>query len=806
MRLVHISDLHFGLHNEVLANNLRDRLAALSPSPDLIVCTGDLANDTNQSLFEQALTYIESVQNACVDNDPTASPEAVIVLGNHDVRRLGFLDRRRFRRPLKVLTQSEPEHYSERDNVWVFGFDSATEGDVGGSGVINDADVERFDARYEELAQKHGSRFTRGARKIVAVHHHPVPVKPYHDRRSQWLTMANAGRFLSAVLSREVDLVLHGHEHIQAQARLWSSLGSGDREVCIVSLGATLRRLERDEQNWFGVVDTSPSEVYVNFYRSRRDRFEEKPHGESFHIQTRSQSAKRAFEEEADSQGYSYHALASICVLDEDGDATRTVECERLSVTDTSCERASCHPVTLPHTSGYVAALRETPLSGRPVSLKKLIPPGRGRHSFKTSIKFDGSLRKEEEMSYRYEWQAVNSFAMDEREFAFMHRRGETSAPNIEFTHYIVADPVRTLTVIVQFPMGFVTTPGLRVMVPDAGKGAGRWRREPEIERTLEESYALRYFETIRTAALRVPCPRKGLSYGIHWTVPPTPVEAEHDQASAVGDRLRRKMSRGPAKDGESEALRELLAGSLTAARNSIMRTEGGGPWGGPLEATFMGFDSRQHLVALAAVVDANDRPRSVEWKLRLKFGEGIAGRAFKANELRIYDAQDEHRHKPDYYTRSDDSIKHEVLAAFPIYPPSPAAKRFAPYGVLSIGSEDANCPLRLAPADAERRMSVSRFHTILNRLLFERLTTVFLGADGQSGAMGDVRVDATPVPRDWFAIDKGYYGVAPYEVSATERASVIVDEAFVSAFGLSRNEARALFGGPRTRRRGLSG
>jgi hypothetical protein len=48
----------------------------------------------------------------------------------------------------------------------------------------------------------------------------------------------------------------------------------------------------------------------------------------------------------------------------------------------------------------------------------------------------------------------------------------------------------------------------------------------------------------------------------------------------------------------------------------------------------------------------------------------------------------------------------------------------------------------------------------------------------------------------DWSQIGSGYYGVAPYDVSVTESASKIVDAAFVSAFGLSQDEARALFGG----------
>jgi predicted phosphodiesterase len=723
MRLVHVSDLHFGRHNEELANNLRDRLAALGP--DMIVCTGDLADDPDEGLIRKALEYLKSVQAACASSNPDASPNLMIVPGNHDVRRAGFLDRRRGR-GLTVLTETTPDYYLEDDNVWVFGFDSAGGGKLGGSGFISDADIMRFHERYERLQRDHGPKFTKSTVKIVAVHHHPLPVTAGHSWRARWLTMTNAGRLLSAVLFREVDLVLHGHEHVQAQARVWSSLGSGDRGVCIVSLGATLRQLGGNARNWFGVVDASPTEVDVRFYRSIGDAFENEPHRMPFHVRSRSQSAKLAFENQAAARDYSYQALASICVLDKDGDARRTVECEGLIVTRATCERASRHPIRLPHTSGYVSALRATTLSGRQVMLDQSIPREYRGHDFETSLRFDGPLATRETMSYRYEWQAVNSFALNEREFNFMHPRGE-SAHNVEFSHYVVADPARTLTVIVQFPDGFVARPRLRVTEYEDQKGAAEWARRPDIEQTLAANYALRYFETIRTVALRVPYPQQGLSYGIEWIVPPAPEEAGDDRLSLISDQVRRVLSRGPLGPEAAAALQDLLAGSIQAGRKSIVQTEGGHAWAGPLEASFMVFDGAQHLRCLAAAVDVPGGPRPVPCDLRLKFGDGIAGRAFKANEFRFYDAQRAREDEPDYYTRFDDGPRHDVLVAFPIYPPSPTGDRRAPYGVLSIGSEDPTCPLRFAAADPERRKRVARFHSDLNRLLFDRLKTVFL-------------------------------------------------------------------------------
>lgn len=724
MRVIHVSDLHFGSHSKVLANNLRDQIAAMRP--DMIVCTGDLADEPDKLLVGQALDYLTSLQDACAGGGADHRPKLMVVPGNHDVRRGGFLDRRRGTDP-RLVPGDGTDYYSDRDNVWLFGFDSASEGKVGGSGFISDADVVRFHTRYQELEAKHKSRFTKDAVKIVAVHHHPLPVTHGHDFRARWLTMTNAGLFLGAVLVREVDLVLHGHEHIQAQARLWSSIGANARRVCIVSLGSTLRQLSGDERNWFGVIDASPEEVVVRFHKSGAGTFLPRPEPNPFHVRSRRQSAKLAFENKANELGYSYQTIASICVLNKDGDARRTVECEGLAVTQHTCERASRHPIKLPYASGHVSALRAETISGRQVTPDSAIRRGSRDHDFETVLRFDGPLAIQERMSYRYEWEAVNSFALDEREFDFMYKPG-SGADNVEFSHYVVADPATALTVIVQLPGGFLprSTPRVRVTEYEDEKDAREWTRHPDVEQSLAENLALRYFETLQTVALRVPYPRHGLSYGIEWLVPPALDRAGGGPQAATCDQLRRVLNR-PLKPEQKTALQDLLVGSIGAARASIVQTDTGHEWPGPLEASFMIFDGQQHLLSLAAVVDTAGDSRPVDYEIRLRFGDGIAGRAFKANEVRFFDAQRAHENDTDYYAHFDNGPTHDVLVAFPIGPPTPDGGAGVPYAVFDIGSEDPACPLRFAPSDLERQERLRRFHDRLNGLLFERLTKVLL-------------------------------------------------------------------------------
>jgi 3',5'-cyclic AMP phosphodiesterase CpdA len=218
MRIMHIFDLHFGKHQPLLVNSLKERVAALKT--DLVVCSGDVADDTKPELTEDARMLLDELATLCTGN---TEPRLIVVPGNHDMRKSGWLYKSLVNGYAKAFGERETDHYYEAENVWVFGFDSAQQGKAGGSGYITDEDLARFHARYDTLSNHPG--FAQ-AFKIVVVHHHPLPVNWDHDGSDRWLTMTNAGKFLSAVLFRKIDLVLHGHEHLQARARLWSTLGA----------------------------------------------------------------------------------------------------------------------------------------------------------------------------------------------------------------------------------------------------------------------------------------------------------------------------------------------------------------------------------------------------------------------------------------------------------------------------------------------------------------------------------------------------------------------------------------------------
>src|SRR5258708_3195753 len=160
MKILHISDLHFGAQDPNLQSSLLDRAAQIQP--DLIVCTGDLADNPKKDLLESAFEYLKNLQSACATNGhgvDNTTPALIVVPGNHDCRERGWLWRPRGNAYARVLDGVDTDCYLEHENVWIFGFDSAQEGELLGCGKITDDDIQRFHKRYEELTKAHSDKF-----------------------------------------------------------------------------------------------------------------------------------------------------------------------------------------------------------------------------------------------------------------------------------------------------------------------------------------------------------------------------------------------------------------------------------------------------------------------------------------------------------------------------------------------------------------------------------------------------------------------------------------------------------------------
>ena len=87
-RLLHLSDLHFGAHDECLVEAVEHSIDELKP--DLVVISGDFTQRAKTEQFKEACSFLERLQHA--------GHEVLGVPGNHDVPLYDVL--RRFLSPL----------------------------------------------------------------------------------------------------------------------------------------------------------------------------------------------------------------------------------------------------------------------------------------------------------------------------------------------------------------------------------------------------------------------------------------------------------------------------------------------------------------------------------------------------------------------------------------------------------------------------------------------------------------------------------------------------------------------------------
>ena len=60
-RLVHLSDLHFGAHDETLVEAVESELSALKP--DLVVISGDFTQRARTEQFREACHFLERLRD-----------------------------------------------------------------------------------------------------------------------------------------------------------------------------------------------------------------------------------------------------------------------------------------------------------------------------------------------------------------------------------------------------------------------------------------------------------------------------------------------------------------------------------------------------------------------------------------------------------------------------------------------------------------------------------------------------------------------------------------------------------------------
>lgn len=231
MRLIaHISDLHFGYNDPVLARALSQVLGELKPN--VVVVSGDLVEHATDAEFASVRDFLETLPG----------PQ-IIVPGNHDLPFYNLW--RRFTEGLTkyrefITAEAEPTFLD--DEIAIVGADSAHLWPVKG-GKITDSQLDDLVDRF--------TTFPDGLIRIL-VTHHPFDLP---DSSNPHLLIGHSRRAVTR-LAPVVDILLAGHVHLSSAGSTSTRYKMEGYAMAFVQAGTAISDRNKGEANSFNVINT----------------------------------------------------------------------------------------------------------------------------------------------------------------------------------------------------------------------------------------------------------------------------------------------------------------------------------------------------------------------------------------------------------------------------------------------------------------------------------------------------------------------------------------------------------------------
>jgi 3',5'-cyclic AMP phosphodiesterase CpdA len=250
-RLLHLSDLHFGAHDERLVEGVD--WAADELKPDLVVISGDFTQRARTEQFKEACAFLEGLRDR--------GHEVLGVPGNHDVPLYDVL--RRFLSPLTRYRRFIDETlcpFIELPGVAVLGINTAR------SLTFKEGRVS------EEQVEFIRDTFARTPRETVRilVTHHPLFALEVGDEVQRAIGRQELA--LDAIEEAGVDILLAGHMH-HASTHDAGDLVTRAGGTLVIQAGTATSTRVREQDQSFNTIDIADGSVTVTVNVWKGDDF-----------------------------------------------------------------------------------------------------------------------------------------------------------------------------------------------------------------------------------------------------------------------------------------------------------------------------------------------------------------------------------------------------------------------------------------------------------------------------------------------------------------------------------------------------
>ena len=250
-RIVHLSDLHFGAHDQRLVEAVEGRVDELKP--DLVVISGDFTQRARTEQFREACEFLDRLRDR--------GHEVLGVPGNHDVPLYDVL--RRFLSPLARYRRFIDESlcpFVEIGGVAVLGINTAR------SLTFKDG---RMNRDQVDFIRETFARTPSESMRILVTHH---PLFALQVGKQVERAIGRQELALDAVEESGVDILLAGHNH-HASSHNASDLVTRAGGVLVVQAGTATSTRVRDEDQSFNTVDVSEQSAAVTVNAWNGDEF-----------------------------------------------------------------------------------------------------------------------------------------------------------------------------------------------------------------------------------------------------------------------------------------------------------------------------------------------------------------------------------------------------------------------------------------------------------------------------------------------------------------------------------------------------